>query len=219
MVRSDRACRAVNSRNGQIRLRHKGTRQCGFCKAGIVANCACSTCNVRRTSDVPMSKPRVTPSTRLHPHLVVVEGRAAIGRDRIRAGQRVDAAAVLEGCVAARSIPRSARRGARRRTACACSRTSPRRCRARPCRRRRCARSAASSGWIITVGRPSLRARGRRLVEGRVEEVARRRGRQAERMLAVGLLDHLPMVRQRSACRRPVRHARGCGTARSASPA
>ena len=45
--------------------------------------------------DAKMAKTSATGSGRPpDPHFVVVEGRAAIGRDRIRAGQRVDAAAV-----------------------------------------------------------------------------------------------------------------------------
>ena len=83
-----------------------------------------------------------------------MERGAAIRRDRIGASQRVDPLRPHRPR-SARSIPRSARRGARRRTASRAA--APRRacCRAPPCRRRAMPSCAASSGWIITVGRCS----------------------------------------------------------------
>ena len=66
---------------------------------------------------------------------------------------------------------------------------------------------AASSGWIITVGRTFPRQRTRRLVERRVEEAARRRRREPERMLVVRHLDDGPVIRQlRHLLDRPAGH-------------
>ena len=57
-------------------------------------------------------------------------------------------------------------------------------------------------------GPPLLGERGRRFGEARVEETARRRRRQPERMLGIRLLDHVPMVGQ-------PRHRRGNGAVRA----
>ena len=70
------------------------------------------------------------------------------------------------------------------------------RCRARPRRRRRCRARPHRPDGSSPSGRPSRAPRGRRLGEGRIEEAARRRGGEPERMLGVGLLDDLPVVGQ-----------------------
>ena len=107
----------------------------------------------------PLGGPELPGELRAYPlqrHAVVVERRAAIGRDLVGAGERVDAAAIREIRRSARSIPRSARRAARPRRDGRGS--APRRahCAGAPSRRSRSSSSRASAGWIITSGRRSF---------------------------------------------------------------
>ena len=119
---------------------------------------------------------------RLDPHPVVVEGRAAEGRDRVGAGERVDAVAVGKGGVrpdalgdenAAPEPVEDAARGESPRRGSLPSRT--RAPSAMP-------RAAPSSGWISTSGRPPSFFRDDgvslkdELRKERAGEVARRNG-------------------------------------------
>ena len=103
------------------------------------------------------------------------------------------------------AVEDAARAGAFRRARCRAATTSPS---ASPS-------AAASSGCISAVGRRFARARGRRLGEARVEEVARRRGRELERMLVVGRLVDRPVVGQgRHVAPRPLEAVVGEGRGR-----
>ena len=153
------------------------------------------------------------------PDLVVVEGRAAIGRDRVGAGEGVDAAPVGIGARSARSIPRSARRGARRRTGARAGAPRRARCRARPRRRRRCrAAPRRRDGSSPPAGRPpcarevgvSLKVE---LRKPRAGEVASRNGCAASASsITAQWSGSAGIAATGPACQ-------GCGTARSASPA
>ena len=143
------------------------------------------------------SPPLLIAASRPDPDLVVVERRAAIRRDRVGAGHRVDAACRRDRRRSARSIPRSARRGARLRTRGRAAAPARACCRSRPPRRRRCRAFAASSGWIITSGRPRFCAREVG-VSLKVELRKPRDGEVASRIgcAVVGLLDDGPVVGQ-----------------------
>ena len=61
---------------------------------------------------------------------------------------------------------------------------------------------ASASGWTSAVGLPSRAMLGRRVVEARVQERARRRRHEPKRPRRVAVIDHREMVREMPACAR-----------------
>ena len=140
-------------------------------------------------------------------------GRAAIGRGRVGAGQHVDALAALMRVVRPDALRRSPRRACSPSNSFACSTTSPRTLPISTRSPSAIPSLAASSGWISIPAGPFLRSGRLRLGEARVEEAARRRGRQPERMLLVRHLDQVDMVGELRQAGRRGRRRRPCSWA------
>ena len=140
--------------------------------------------------------PRPPPRLRPRPHPHIVKRRAAERRDALVAGQRVDPLAVEEFAIVPQPLADDEAARARRVQLHMQAQFS-----ARVADFHHVAFAKAELGRVGGVhqgARPDLLgARGRGLVEARIEKAARRRGRELERMLFVGRLVDRPMVGER----------------------